>query len=127
MHANARRTTTVKKPAQIRVSGSLERLRAYRYAADPKAVVLTYICACSESTITGEEVRTCKRPCRGGQVESSEPKHGGKEARSFPPAAAAAAAAATAGAGVGAGAGAAAVVSMVVVMAPTSQIVLVTA
>lgn len=52
--------TTVKNPAQIRKSGSLEYLLASRYAPEPKAAVLTYIWACDESAITGDEVRTCK-------------------------------------------------------------------
>ena len=79
----------MKKPAQIRVNGSLDVLRASRYAADPKAVVLTYIWACSESTITGDEVRTCT--IGNGEAVRFRVEGLRREAPSFTPAAAAAA------------------------------------
>lgn len=65
MDANTRKITTQKNPALIRKSGSSERRRARRYAADPMAVVLTYIWAWDDSASTGDEVRTC-------EVESRE-------------------------------------------------------
>lgn len=61
---------TKKNPTLIRTRGSFECRRASRYAAEPMAVVLTYIWACDESTNTGEEVIICSSPqgafCGGG-------------------------------------------------------------
>lgn len=57
--ARTRKKMTQKNPTLIRTSGSLDHLRARRYAAEPNPVVLTYICAWADNAHTGDEVIIC--------------------------------------------------------------------